>query len=75
MDVPTQVKRKPAEISIQARLCANGRYRAVGELIPFRSALWMIKGVYVAVTQAGQSELYYILGEASASFDPDFSPV
>lgn len=70
-----KAKRRPAEISVQARLCAGSRYRNVGDLIPFRSALWMVKGIYLVATRTGHSELYYILGETSSSFDRDFSPV
>jgi hypothetical protein len=72
MGTPDVTRRKPVEISVQARLCADGRYRSVGDPIPYRSVLWMVKGLYLVATRSGQSELYYILGEASPSFDQTF---
>jgi hypothetical protein len=70
-----RAKRRPAEISVQARLCAGTRYRNVGDLIPFRSALWTVKGLYLVATRTGHSELYYILGETPSPFERDVSPV
>ncbi len=72
MGTPVVTRRKPVEISVQARLCADSRYRGVGDLIPYRSALWLVKGMYLGATRSGQSELYYILGETSPSFDQAF---
>jgi hypothetical protein len=56
-----------AEISIQARLCNGARYHSVGDLLTYRSGLWMVKGFYFGTAQSGERELYYILSEATAS--------
>ena len=58
---------QPMEISIQARLCNGARYHIVGDLLTYRSGLWMVKGFYFGTTQSGERELYYILSEATAS--------
>lgn len=68
MVTESAVRRRPAEIRVRARLC-NGHYRRVGDLIPYRSALWVVKGLYLVVTRSGESELYYILGETSTFLD------
>jgi len=58
---------QPTEISIQARLCNGARYHSVGDLLTYRSGLWMVKGFYFGTAQSGERELYYILSEATAS--------
>jgi hypothetical protein len=57
---------QPIEINIQARLCNGARYHNVGDLLTYRSGLWMVKGFYFGTTQSGDRELYYILSEATA---------
>ena len=61
---------QPAEISVQARLCNGARYHSVGDLLTYRSGLWMVKGFFFGATQTGERELYYILSEATASYRP-----
>lgn len=56
---------QPLEISIQARLCNSARYHRVGDLLTYRSGMWMVKGFYIGPAQAGERELYYILSEAT----------
>jgi hypothetical protein len=56
----------PIEINVQARLCNGTRYHSVGDLLSYRSGLWVVKGFYFG-TAAGERELYYILSEATAS--------
>jgi hypothetical protein len=63
-------KREPAEINVQARLCSNIRYHSVGELVTYRSALWVVKGLYFGSVRSGQRELFYILSETTASLPP-----
>jgi len=63
------IHRRPPEITVQARLCDGGRPHCIGDLITYRSTLWMVKGLYLGATRAGQSELYYILSEAAPSFE------
>ncbi len=58
---------QPIEISIQARLCNGTRYHSVGDLLTYRSGLWLVKGFYFGATPSGERELYYILSEATAS--------
>jgi hypothetical protein len=58
---------QPIEISVQARLCNGARYHSVGDLLTYRSGLWMVKGFYFGTTQSGERELYYIMSEATAS--------
>jgi len=57
---------QPVEINVQARLCNGARYNGVGDLLTYRSALWMVKGFYFGTAQSGERELYYILSEATA---------
>ena len=57
----------PAEISIQARLCNGSRYHGVGDLLTYRSELWVVKGFYFGTAPSGERELYYILAEATAA--------
>jgi hypothetical protein len=57
----------PMEISVQARLCNGSRYHGVGDLLTYRSGLWLVKGFFLGATQSGERELYYILSEATAS--------
>lgn len=54
------------EISIQARLCNSARYHGVGDLVTYRSGVWVVKGYYFGPAQSGERELYYILSEATA---------
>jgi hypothetical protein len=58
---------RPVEISVQARLCNGSRYHSVGDLLTYRSGLWIVKGFYFGTSQSGERELYYILSEATAS--------
>jgi hypothetical protein len=58
---------QPIEISIQARMCNGARYHIVGDLLTYRSGLWMVKGFYFGTAPSGERELYYILSEATAS--------
>jgi len=58
---------QPLEISIQARLCNSARYHSVGDLLTYRSGMWVVKGFYIGPAQAGERELYYILSEATPS--------
>jgi hypothetical protein len=58
---------QPIEISIQARLCNGARYHSVGDLLTYRSGLWLVKGFYFGTMPSGERELYYILSEATAS--------
>jgi hypothetical protein len=53
------------EISVQARLCNGARYHRVGDLLTYRSGLWMVKGFYFGSAPSGERELYYILSEAT----------
>ncbi len=62
-------QRKPLEINVQASLCDGGKQHTIGDLITYRSTLWVVKGVYVAAARAGKSEVYYILGEATLSLE------
>lgn len=55
------------EISIQARMCNGSRYHSIGDLLTYRSGLWVVKGLFLGTTPSGERELYYILGEATAS--------
>jgi hypothetical protein len=59
--------REAEEISLQARLCNGSRYHAVGDLLTYRSGLWMVKGLFFGITSSGERELYYILAEATAT--------
>jgi hypothetical protein len=56
---------QPSEISVQARLCNGARYHSVGDLLTYRSGLWLVKGFFFGATQSGERELYYILSEAT----------
>ncbi len=56
-----------SEISVQARLCNGARYHSVGDLLTYRSGLWMVKGFFFGAAQSGERELYYILSDATAS--------
>jgi hypothetical protein len=56
-----------SEISVQARLCNVARYHSVGDLLTYRSGLWMVKGFFFGAAQSGERELYYILSDATAS--------
>jgi len=58
---------QPLEISIQARLCNSARYHSVGDLLTYRSGVWVVKGFYFGPAHSGERELYYILSEATAS--------
>jgi hypothetical protein len=60
---------EPAEISISARQCDGRRIHSVGDLLSYRSSLWMVKGLYVAKARSGDPELFYILSEISANGD------
>jgi hypothetical protein len=62
---------QPIEISVQARLCNGARFRGIGDLLTYRSGLWMVKGFYFGVTPAGEREVYYILSEATRSIPQD----
>jgi hypothetical protein len=53
------------EISVQARLCNGARYHRVGDLLTYRSGLWIVKGFYFGSAPSGERELYYILSEAT----------
>ena len=57
----------PVEISVQARLCNGTRLHRVGDLITYRSGIWMVKGFYLGPTATGGFELYYSLAEATPS--------
>jgi hypothetical protein len=66
--VTTEVgPRRPVEISIQARFCNGARFHSVGDLLTYRSGLWIVKGLYFGTAQSGEREVYYILSEATAS--------
>jgi hypothetical protein len=58
---------EPQEISIQARLCNGSRLHQIGDLLTYRSGLWVVKGLFLGTTLSGERELYYILAEATAS--------
>ena len=62
-------KRRALEINVPASTCDGGRYHTVGDLVTYRSALWMVKGLYIGTVRTGQSEVYYILSEASLSLE------
>jgi hypothetical protein len=62
-----QTPHTPMEISVQARFCNGNRYYAVGDLLTYRSGLWLVKGLFFGATQSGERELYYILSEATGS--------
>lgn len=62
-------QRRPLEINVQASVCDGGKHHTIGDLITYRSTLWVIKGVYVAPTRVGKSDVHYILGEASLSLE------
>lgn len=66
---PVTGHRNQAEISIAARQCDGRRIHSVGDLITYRSGLWMVKGLYVAKARSGAPELFYILAEVSANGD------
>jgi len=57
----------PVEISVPARLCNGSRLHRVGDLITYRSGIWMVKGFYLGPTATGEFELYYILAEGTPS--------
>jgi len=64
------MRRPPMEISVQAQLCSNGsRFRNVGDLITYHSAVWLIKGLYFSAARSDEPELYYILSETSPAFE------
>lgn len=75
MSTPTDVRgavgvnRRPQEINVQAKLCNGTRYRTVGELVTYRAALWLVKGLYFGSTRSGEPDLFYILSEASPSLE------
>lgn len=58
-------------ITIRARVDGEklGGGWGVGDLIAYQSSLWMIKGMYLAPTPAGDRELWLILGEESRDGD------
>ncbi|HKV45492.1 MAG TPA: hypothetical protein VJT32_12605 [bacterium] len=58
---------EPQEVSIQARLCNGSRYHSVGDLLTYRSGLWMVKGFFLGANPSGERELYYILGGVTAA--------
>lgn len=58
---------QPMEISVQASLCNSARCHSVGDLLTYRSGLWMVKGFFFGATLSGERALYYILSEATAS--------
>lgn len=62
-------RRRGIEINVPASACDGGRYHTVGDLLTYRSTLWMVKGVYIGTIRPGQSEVYYILSEASLSLE------
>jgi hypothetical protein len=56
---------QPLEISIPARLCNGSRYHSVGDMLTYKSGMWMVKGFYFGPTQSGERDLYYILSDAT----------
>ena len=64
---PERPTYEPVEISVQARLCTGSRLHRVGDLLTYRSGIWMVKGFYLGPTATGEFELHYILAEATPS--------
>ncbi len=69
MAMKRAMRREPLEISVQAQLCNGSRFRNVGDLITYHSAVWVIKGLYFSAARSGEPELYYILCETSPAFE------
>jgi len=67
------VTNEPLEISVLARRCNDNGYHHVGDLVMYRSSLWMVKGLYFGATRTGDRELCYILSEVTRSPDGDGS--
>lgn len=59
------------ELSVRAHVCAGSRTFWVGDLISYRSGLWIIKGLFLSAGRTGAPEMYYILAEDSPSLDTD----
>lgn len=62
---------QPIEISVQARHCNGTRCHGIGDLLTYRSGLWMVKGFYFGASPAGEREVYYILSAATRGIPQD----